>query len=55
MEVEGIDALAAVGAVAVPVAEHPGSVDAAMAAGRAPVERCGERLARLISLDAPRH
>lgn len=45
----GIDALAAVGAVAIPVAEAPGTVEAAMAAGAAPVERCGERLARLLS------
>ena len=47
---EGIQALAAVGAVAVPVTERPMSVDDAMAAGAAPVERCGERIARLASL-----
>jgi glycerate kinase len=47
---EGIEALAAVGAVAVPVAERPQSVEEAMAAGVAPLERCGERLARLVGL-----
>jgi glycerate 2-kinase len=50
VEVEGIVALAAVDAVAVPVAERPQSVEEAMAAGVAPLERCGERLARVISL-----
>ena len=49
---EGIEALAAVGAVAVPVVERPQSVEEAMAAGIPPVERCGERLACLISLSA---
>ncbi|HYO43693.1 MAG TPA: glycerate kinase [Candidatus Limnocylindrales bacterium] len=47
---EGIEALASVGAVAVPVSEGPGTVEAAMAAGAAPLERCGERIARLMSL-----
>src|SRR2546430_529001 len=37
-------------AVGVPVVERPRSVDEAMAAGTAPVERCGERIARLIGL-----
>ncbi len=50
VEPEGIAALAAVSAVAVPVAERPQSVEAAMSAGVAPVERCGERLARLVSV-----
>jgi glycerate kinase len=50
VEPEGIDALAAVGAIAVPVSERPGSVEAAMAAGPAPLERCGERLAGLLSI-----
>ena len=50
VEPDGIAALAAVGAIAVPVAELPQSVDEAMAAGSAPVERCGERLARLIGI-----
>jgi glycerate kinase len=47
---EGIDALAPLGAVVVPVVEQPQSVEAAMAAGAGPVERCGERMARLIGL-----
>jgi len=47
---EGIDALAVVSAVAVPVVERPQSVEEAMAAGVAPLERCGERLARLVGL-----
>jgi glycerate 2-kinase len=47
---EGIAALAPLGAVVVAVAERPGTVEAAMAAGAAPVERCGERLARLVAL-----
>lgn len=51
VEVEGIEALAAVGAIAVPVAERPQTVETAMAAGTAPLERCGERIARLVSLD----
>jgi glycerate kinase len=50
VEPAGIAALAAVGAVAVPVVERPQSIEAAMAAGTEPVERCGERLARLASL-----
>lgn len=50
VEVEGIEALADVGAVAVPVVERPQTVEEAMAAGVAPLERCGERLARLLSL-----
>ncbi len=52
VEPEGIEALAAVGAVAVPVVERPQTVEEAMAAGPAPVERCGERLARLVSIAA---
>jgi glycerate kinase len=50
VEVDGIGALAAVGAVAVPVIERPQSVEEAMTAGTAPLERCGERLARLVDL-----
>jgi glycerate kinase len=50
VEPEGIAALAAVGAVAVPVVERPQTVEEAMAAGVAPLERCGERIARLVSL-----
>jgi glycerate 2-kinase len=47
---EGIAALAPLGAVAVPVTERPQSVAEAMAAGRDPVVRCGERIAGLLSL-----
>jgi glycerate kinase len=56
VEPEGVEALAAVGSIAVPVTERPQSVETAMAAGTAPVERAGERIARLASiwLDAPR-
>ncbi len=50
VEPDGIEALAAVGAVAVPVLERPQTVEAAMAAGTTPVERLGERLARLLSI-----
>jgi glycerate 2-kinase len=50
VEPDGIAALAAVGAVAVPVVERPQSVDEAMSAGVGPLERCGERIARLVSL-----
>jgi glycerate kinase len=46
----GIGALAPFGAVVVPVVERPQSVEDAMAAGAAPVERCGERTARLVSI-----
>jgi glycerate kinase len=49
---EGIGALASVGAVAVPVSEGPGTVEQAMAAGAAPLERCGERVARLVGVGA---
>jgi glycerate 2-kinase len=50
VEPEGIDALAAVGAIAVAVTERPQSVETAMGAGTSPVERCGERIARLASV-----
>jgi glycerate kinase len=50
VEPEGSEALAAVGAVAVPVAERPMDVEAAMTAGTAPLVRCGERLAKLVDL-----
>jgi len=46
----GIDALRPLGVVVVPVVEQPVTVEAAMAAGTAPVERCGERIARLVDL-----
>ena len=49
VEVDGIRALAEVGATAVPVVERPMSVEEAMTAGVDPLVRCGERLARLVS------
>jgi glycerate kinase len=49
----GIEALAALGVAVVPVVERPQSVEEAMAAGPGPLERCGERIARLI--DVGRH
>lgn len=52
VEPEGIVALATVGAVAVPVVERPQTVEQAMAAGPTPLERCGERLARLVEIGA---
>lgn len=50
VEPDGIDALSTVGAIAVPVSERPQTVEEAMAAGPAPLERCGERLASLIGI-----
>ena len=47
---EGIEAVASLGVVVVPVTERPQSVEEAMAAGTAPVERCGERIAGLLTL-----
>jgi glycerate kinase len=47
---EGARVLAALRAVAVPVSEEPASVEEAMAAGSAPIERAAERVARLVSL-----
>ena len=47
---DGIEALAAVGAIAVPVIERPMSIEDAMSSGSEPLERCGERLARLVSI-----
>ncbi len=52
VEPEGIVALASVGAVAVPVVERPQTVEEAMAEGSTPLERCGERLARLVGVGA---
>ncbi len=52
VEVEGIEALAAAGAMAMPVVERPQSVEEAMSAGSAALERCGERLARLVEIGA---
>jgi glycerate kinase len=51
---EGIDALAAVGAVAIPVTERPMPLEEALAAGVAPLERAAERAARLVSVLATR-
>jgi glycerate kinase len=50
---QGIDALAPLGAVVVPVSEGPQSVEEAMSAGTEPVGRCGERMARLASILVP--
>jgi glycerate kinase len=50
VEPSGIAALAGLGVAVVPVVERPQTVEEAMAAGVAPVERCGERIARLVSL-----
>ncbi len=50
VEPEGIAALAELGAVVVPVAEAPMTVEDAMAAGAAPIERAAERVARLAGL-----
>lgn len=47
---EGIQALAEVGTVTVPVTELPMTVESAMLAGAAPVERAAERAARLVSI-----
>jgi glycerate kinase len=54
--VVGAAALAALGAIIVPVVEAPMTVAEAMASGTAPVARAAERAARLVSLgiDAPR-
>ncbi len=49
VEPEGASALAALGAVAVPVHERPIPVEEAIAAGPTPVEACGERLARRVT------
>jgi glycerate kinase len=53
VEPEGVDALASVGAQAVPVWETPVPLEVALAAGAAPLEACGERLARAWDLAAP--
>ena len=50
VEPEGIAALRPLGAVVVPVVERPQTIAQAMAAGPDPLERCGERLARLVDL-----
>ena len=50
VEPEGIAALEEVGAIAVPVIERAQTVEDAMAAGTVPLERCGERIARLVGV-----
>ena len=52
VEPEGIAALADLGVTVVPVVERPQTVAEAMAGGTEPVVRCGERIARLISVGA---
>ncbi len=47
---EGIAALAPLGVVVVPVSERPQTVAEAMAAASDPVVRCGERIARLVTV-----
>lgn len=54
VEPDGIEALRPLGAVVVPVVERPQTVEAAMAAGSDPLERCGERIARLVDLGGRR-
>ena len=49
VEPEGEAALWEVGAIAVAVGERPMPLEEAIAAGTAPLERCGRRLARLLS------
>jgi glycerate kinase len=51
---DGIEALGAMGVTVVPVSEGPQTVEQAMAAGAVPLERCGERIARLVSLGQTR-
>jgi glycerate kinase len=54
VEPEGIEALRPLGAIVVPVVERPQTVEEAMAAGPAPLERCGERIAALRSIGRDR-
>jgi glycerate 2-kinase len=49
---EGIAALAPSGTIVLPVVERPIPVEEAMAAGAAPIERAGERIASLITVAA---
>jgi glycerate 2-kinase len=51
---QGIDALAKLGAIVVPVVEHPMTVAEAMAAGPEPLARAAERAARLVAMGAAR-
>jgi glycerate kinase len=50
VEPEGSAALHELGAIAVPVVDAPIALEAAMAAGAAPIERAAERVARLLSV-----
>jgi glycerate 2-kinase len=50
VEPAGIEALRDLNVAVMPVVERPQSVEEAMAAGDEPVRRCGERLARLVSI-----
>ena len=49
IDTEGEAILWGLGAITVGISEAPTSLEAAMAAGTAPVERCGQRIARLIT------
>ncbi len=49
---DGEAALAELGVAAIAVVDHPQSVEEAMAAGAGPVERAGQRLARLLAVGA---
>jgi glycerate 2-kinase len=49
VEPDGERVLGELGTITMSVTESPMSIETAMAAGRAPVERCGARIARLIS------
>lgn len=53
VEPEGEAVLWDLGAITVAVSEAPMTLEAAMAAGVGPVERCGRRLARLFNLASP--
>jgi len=52
--VDGIEALSEVGAVVVPTAEGPVTIEELIAAGTAPLERAAERIARLVSIGVGR-
>ncbi len=52
VEPDGLDALRPLGAVLVPACEDHHGLEAAIAAGTAPIERAAERIARLVSLGA---
>ena len=52
IEPDGIEALRPLGVIVVPVIERPQTVAEAMAGGASPLERCGERLGRLVAIGA---